>query len=80
MRTFPTFLGLASLLGALGCSSPAGSLESAAATTNPASSTVPSAPILQIGGAGPDLESAAPLTDDELDRLLDALEQQIDKK
>jgi hypothetical protein len=80
MRISPNIVGLCSVFLALSCSSPSGSVESAPQATNPPSPSPQSAEAALNGGAGTDLDSAAPLTDQELDRLLDALEQQLDKK
>jgi hypothetical protein len=78
------YLALFPVLGAITLALSCGASErttDAQPSTN-AMETSPTAPIRPAAG-GADavgLEGAAPLSDEELDRMLDALEQQIDKK
>ena len=80
MRILATFLTLAGLSSSLGCSAPDRPFE--ASRTGPSGGSAPlrSAQVAGSGGDSANLDTAAPLTDEELDRLLDALEQEIDKK
>ena len=80
MRISHSFWVLTSFTLALGCSSSDPPPEAAASSAGAGSPAVHASAAATNAGSPTDLDAAAPLTDDELDRLLDALEQQLDKK
>lgn len=80
MRNSASFWVSTSFTLALACSSADRPPEPAASLAGAGSPAVHATPVANDAGGPTDLGAAAPLTDDELDRLLDALEQQLDKK
>ena len=78
MRILTHFPFLTALAILKACSAPDRPLEATAANSGPTNVRNPQSSA--SGGEPANLDDAAPLTDQELDRLLDALEQEIDKK
>ena len=64
----------------LACSAPDRALEPPTRQASGGSPTLRTAEANGGSAGSVDLDAAPPLTDDELDRLLDALEQELDKK
>jgi hypothetical protein len=77
LANFPLLVALAILSA---CSAADHPLDASPSAASGGTTNVRNPQSTASAGEGANLDTAAPLTDEELDRLLDALEQQIDKK